>query len=45
MEDDIQNHLPTVMFRGTPCCFKLNQLRKIRFYEKEEGEGYVNIFI
>ena len=21
MEDDIQNYLPTVMFRGTPCTF------------------------
>jgi len=28
MEDDIQNYLPTVIFRGTPCMLNLNPERE-----------------
>ena len=27
MEEDIQNHLPTVMFRGTPCIMKDKKIK------------------
>ena len=31
MEEDIQNHSPTVMFRWTPCIYK-----QIIYYESKE---------
>ena len=42
MEEDIENHLPTVMFRGTPCTnaqgFFLSKTTK----EKNHFQNYVN---
>ena len=30
MEEDIQNYLPTVMFRGTPCQYNQNYITIIQ---------------
>ena len=50
MEDDIQNYLPTVMFRGTPCIYRVprkhyssktsSQIFKIMF-----GNLFVNLIL
>ena len=35
MEEDIQNHSPTVMFRGTPCTIRDKFVKEISIkYEK-----------
>ena len=37
MEEDILNHSPTVMFRGTPCISLVNKYHQVSDYENSES--------